>query len=148
MHCGGALVMKSTPAVHRFVESTLRCVGGRCGTGQLMRRGMREAVATVQITNSNGTCTRAVSSTCARTAARGAIEVLTEADAPPTTAGGASLATRKKPLNGYLNKVKRVMCAHQSLGGCRQLVLYGTEASEGFGKSSTWVPLETWRLCV
>lgn len=36
---------------------------------------------------------------------------------PPATAGGASLATRKKPLNGYLNKVKSLL----GYSSCQQL---------------------------
>lgn len=120
-------ISMTTPMVQRITEATLRRVGAT-GTGQLqvgmttnttqsaLLGGIRRAAAVVKcrqgrrtaaaaVGNSTTCTTRRVSSSCERGAsARGAIEVLEDTEAP-ATAGGASLATRKKPLNGYLNKV-------------------------------------------
>lgn len=101
----------ATSTTQRVVETALRHLGGRT-TGQ------RQLACSnlVSVASHKNVCirssTRQVSGSCMLAGpARGAIEVFADAVVPavdavgPATAGGASLATRKKPLNGYLNKV-------------------------------------------
>lgn len=96
----------SAPSVQRAFEATLGRLGSST-TGQQLRRRSR-ACLSGSSSNVRGGClfsSKAINAP-AKVATGGASQEATAKTAvAPSPAGGASVAGRKKPMDGYLNKV-------------------------------------------